>query len=290
LKDGNYLVKGASTVTNIKPDDNYAYYKNGVLHFVNFIDRNADIVFNEGFLIIDITGKNTVSSISDSFEKDEDAHELYIDGEGSLDVIGSNSKLARPNGINLNGWLAIIGGTIYIDADTYCCMDVEGLQMNGGELYCNTAQAGVFSGETKVYVFGGEFHAFDGGGWWQFINDKVTIGKGFVYVSNDGRNEIETATEWDGETPLKTYESVWILPQKINPSPDTENKYLLGDVNNDGAVDTTDYIRIKSHFLGTLTLEGDSFKAGDVTGDGTIDTTDYIRIKGHFLGTYNLHG
>jgi hypothetical protein len=68
------------------------------------------------------------------------------------------------------------------------------------------------------------------------------------------------------------------------------NKYLLGDVNNDGAVDTTDYIRIKSHFLGTLTLEGDAFKAGDVTGDGTIDTTDYIRIKGHFLGTYNLHG
>ncbi len=290
LKDGNYLVKGASTVTNIKPDDNYVYYKNGVLYFVNFIDRNADIIFNEGFLIIDITGKNTVSSISDSFEKDEDTHELYIDGEGSLDVIGSNSKLARPNGINLNGWLAIIGGTIYIDADIYCCMDVEGLQMNGGELYCNTAQAGVFAGETKVYVFGGEFHAFDGGGWWQFINDEVTISKGVVYVSGDGKNKIETATEWDGETPLKTYDSVWILPQKINPSPDTENKYLLGDVNNDGVIDSTDYLRIKGHFLGTYTLEGAAFVAGDVNKDGAVDSTDYLRIKGHFLGTYTIEG
>ena len=290
LKDGNYLVKGASTVTNIKPDDNYVYYKNGVLYFVNFIDRNADIIFNEGFLIIDITGENTVSSISDSFEKDEDTHELYIDGEGSLDVIGSNSKLSRPNGINLNGWLSIIGGTIYIDADIYCCMDALGLQMNGGELYCNTSQAGVFAGETKVYVFGGEFHAFDGGGWWQFINDEVTISKGVVYVSGDGKNKIETATEWDGETPLKTYDSVWILPQKINPSPDTENKYLLGDVNNDGAIDSTDYLRIKGHFLGTYTLEGAALVAGDVNKDSAIDSTDYLRIKGHFLGTYTIEG
>jgi hypothetical protein len=64
---------------------------------------------------------------------------------------------------------------------------------------------------------------------------------------------------------------------------------LLGDVTGDGEIDSTDYLRIKGHFLGTFTLEGDAFKAGDVTKDGTIDSTDYLRIKGHFLGTYNLY-
>ena len=68
-----------------------------------------------------------------------------------------------------------------------------------------------------------------------------------------------------------------------------KSDYLLGDVNNDGEVDATDYLRIKSHFLGTITLEGNAFKAGDVTKDTVIDATDYLRIKGHFLGTYNLH-
>ena len=28
---------------------------------------------------------------------------------------------------------------------------------------------------------------------------------------------------------------------------------------------------------------------GDVTQDGVIDSTDYLRIKGHFIGTYNLN-
>ena len=66
--------------------------------------------------------------------------------------------------------------------------------------------------------------------------------------------------------------------------------FLKGDVNADGAIDSTDYLRIKGHFLGTFTLEGVAFKAGDVNEDGVIDSTDYLRIKGHFLGTYNLHG
>jgi hypothetical protein len=65
--------------------------------------------------------------------------------------------------------------------------------------------------------------------------------------------------------------------------------FLKGDVTGDGVVDSTDYLRVKMHFLGTYTLKDVAFKAGDVTEDGTIDSTDYLRIKMHFLGTYNLH-
>jgi acyl-CoA thioesterase FadM len=30
------------------------------------------------------------------------------------------------------------------------------------------------------------------------------------------------------------------------------------------------------------------YAAGDVDGDGVVNTTDYLRIMEHFLGTYDL--
>ena len=65
---------------------------------------------------------------------------------------------------------------------------------------------------------------------------------------------------------------------------------LIGDVNNNGAIDSTDYLRVKGHFIGTYTLEGIALLAGDVNKNGAIDSTDYLRIKGHFLGTYTIEG
>ncbi len=292
LKDGDYLPKGASSVTATKPNDNYAFYQNGTLFLVNFTDQNADIVFDEGLLRIIFTGENIVSSISDTYEEDENIHALTIDGEGSLDVIGYNDNLSRANGININGTLVIFNGKIYIDAYIYCCLDVYDVHILGGELYCYTSQAGVFASSTAIFVSDGSFHAFDGGGWWEFINEDVFIDLGDVFVSSDGKNDIETATEWDGVTSLSVYDAVWVLPPKEDSEPDEPEPtpdYLLGDVNNDGFVNSTDYLRIKGHFLGTLTLEGAEFTAGDVTKDGIINSTDYLRIKGHFLGTYELH-
>ncbi len=63
----------------------------------------------------------------------------------------------------------------------------------------------------------------------------------------------------------------------------------LGDVNNDGVIDSTDCLRIKGHFLGTNTLEGIALEVGDVTKDGVINSADYLRIKSHFLGKFDLN-
>ncbi|MBE6649528.1 MAG: hypothetical protein E7614_08450 [Ruminococcaceae bacterium] len=65
--------------------------------------------------------------------------------------------------------------------------------------------------------------------------------------------------------------------------------WLYGDVTGDGIVDSTDFLRIKGHFLGTYKLSGLGLLSGDVTKEGVIDSTDFLRIKGHFLGTYNLY-
>jgi uncharacterized protein YjbI with pentapeptide repeats len=64
---------------------------------------------------------------------------------------------------------------------------------------------------------------------------------------------------------------------------------VSGDVDGNGNIDSTDYIRVKSAFLGSLDLSEAYTKAADVDESSKIDSTDYIRIKGHFLGTYNLH-
>ena len=65
-------------------------------------------------------------------------------------------------------------------------------------------------------------------------------------------------------------------------------EYLLGDVTGDGVIDTTDYLKIKSHFLHITSLKETELKAGDADKSGTIDSTDYLLIKAHFLGIKNL--
>ncbi len=65
---------------------------------------------------------------------------------------------------------------------------------------------------------------------------------------------------------------------------------VLGDVDGSGVVDSTDYLRIKSVFLKTYSVEGAYHVAADADFNGEINATDYLQIKAHFLGTYNLHG
>ena len=67
---------------------------------------------------------------------------------------------------------------------------------------------------------------------------------------------VRASTEPDGTlgkydpAKLQTYDYIC-----VSSAPEVE-EYLLGDVNNDGTIDSTDYLRIKGHFLGTYTIEG----------------------------------
>ncbi len=64
---------------------------------------------------------------------------------------------------------------------------------------------------------------------------------------------------------------------------------IWGDVDGNGKVDSTDYLRIKSAFLGKYVIEGVYFKSADVTVDGVLDSSDYLRIKSVFLGTFSFY-
>ncbi|MBR4278650.1 MAG: hypothetical protein IKT34_00605 [Clostridia bacterium] len=56
-------------------------------------------------------------------------------------------------------------------------------------------------------------------------------------------------------------------------------KYILGDVNDSGAVDMFDYILLKSACLGKSTLNERQSLAADMNDDGVINMFDYIALK-----------
>ena len=62
--------------------------------------------------------------------------------------------------------------------------------------------------------------------------------------------------------------------------------YIIGDVNNDGAIDQYDYILVKRHYFATRLLTDTELAAGDVNGDGVVNQYDYILIRRHYFGTY----
>jgi len=57
--------------------------------------------------------------------------------------------------------------------------------------------------------------------------------------------------------------------------------FILGDVNEDGTIDTEDAVMILKHLAGNITL-------GDVNEDGTIATEDAVMILKHLAGNITL--
>ncbi|MCI9233896.1 MAG: hypothetical protein HFH08_04780 [Bacilli bacterium] len=59
---------------------------------------------------------------------------------------------------------------------------------------------------------------------------------------------------------------------------------VKGDVNGDGLIYATDYVKIKNHIMGKTTLNGAYLLAADINNDNRIYATDYVRIKNDIMG------
>ncbi len=64
------------------------------------------------------------------------------------------------------------------------------------------------------------------------------------------------------------------------------NAFVLGDVNDDGAINQYDYILVKRHYFETRILSGNEMLRADVNSDEKVDQFDYILIARHYFGTY----
>ena len=64
---------------------------------------------------------------------------------------------------------------------------------------------------------------------------------------------------------------------------------IKGDVNGDGAVNTTDALQIKLHLMKEFKLEGLLLLAADTSEDGVVNSTDYLQLKNYFLKKWNIY-
>ncbi len=63
---------------------------------------------------------------------------------------------------------------------------------------------------------------------------------------------------------------------------------VKGDVNGDGAINSTDFMQVRRAYLKLFNLDGANEKAADVNGDKTINSTDFMQIRRHFLDLYEI--
>lgn len=59
---------------------------------------------------------------------------------------------------------------------------------------------------------------------------------------------------------------------------------IKGDVNGDGLIYATDYVKVRNHIMGKTQLTGAYLLAADINNDGKIYATDYVQIKNHIMG------
>ena len=72
-------------------------------------------------------------------------------------------------------------------------------------------------------------------------------------------------------------------------STEQEEKYELGDPNNDGSVNSGDLLTLKKHLLKTKVVKDKkALTAMDVNKDDAVNSGDLLLIKKHLLGKYKI--
>ena len=61
-----------------------------------------------------------------------------------------------------------------------------------------------------------------------------------------------------------------------------------GDLNDNGKIDASDLLQVKSHIKKVKPLEGDDFTCADVDGNGAINAADLLKMKAHMKGVSSI--
>ncbi len=123
-------------------------------------------------------------------------------------------------------------------------------------------------------------------------NTEITYENGFAtgIVAGMTVNDIEGASAVkDKDGNAVTGDTLLGTGYVITKDGEDYTVVILGDVNGDGEVNSTDFMQIRRSFLGTFGLGGASLIAADVNSDGEINSTDFMRIRRHFLGTFDIY-
>lgn len=81
----------------------------------------------------------------------------------------------------------------------------------------------------------------------------------------------------------------WVFVSEVEVyegDPVVEPEYVVGDVNGDTKVDSTDYLLVKRSCFDSYTLSEEEFTRANVDNNSDVNSTDYVLIKRIAFGTY----
>lgn len=113
-------------------------------------------------------------------------------------------------------------------------------------------------------------------------NFTVEEGCSVKIVDKDG-NDVSASS------PVATGMKVAIYDDSNNALVRSYPIVVKADVNGDGVIKATDYMKIKNHIMSASQhLTNEYALAADVNGDGLIKATDYMKIKNHIMGVSQI--
>ena len=62
------------------------------------------------------------------------------------------------------------------------------------------------------------------------------------------------------------------------------NVVIFGDINGDGVISASDYVKIKNHIMDSQKLTGVYEAAADYDNNNSISASDYVKIKNYIMG------
>ena len=193
MQDGDYLAVGQSTVTRVKPDGGYAYYKDGVLTLKDYTYTGSGFCINEEYgefaliatedsielLLIGesrLAFLHSIPAMSTSAIRSDG--EVVIRGEGKLSIEAYNGIFSES--------LVIESGTLVIEKAEYA-LNVWDFTMQGGTLLVEDAWSSISAG--NVYIRGGRLTLYAYGDAIYCDNDLTVLGgEIYIYSGDDGIN------------------------------------------------------------------------------------------------------
>lgn len=82
--------------------------------------------------------------------------------------------------------------------------------------------------------------------------------------------------------------SIFGTGAKIDFEGKAYNLIMLGDVNGDGNITPSDYVKVKNKIMGSNNMDNIAEMAADANRDGKISPADYVKIKNQIMGASKI--
>ena len=149
-----------------------------------------------------------------------------------------------------------------------------------------------YAGDLKANVTeGGAWMTLDTDVKGRYVKIEVTLNGTFAFMNEIavyGTEAADTPVDPDPKPPVdEPVDPKPPVDEPIDPKPPVdEPKFMKGDINENGEIDSMDYVYLRRAYFGTYMLE--DINVGDIDEDGEIGSMDYVYLRRAYFGTYKI--